>query len=201
MVRKCEEFGFLGDVREHYWILPVSKDVIWNRLYALRWSNLLAVSAARTEYHKKKSWYTVRAWNCRSRDSTQLASLEEFVLARENREIACDRTLYKFPSDDVSREAACNFWARFSEPIRLRYRWLPRALSIGCRDTTARLQTGFSGITFRSLSVHCSYILRRLALAVYQVNKTQIPLTFSYRCARRVELPRVIAIDSQLLQR
>lgn len=32
--------------------------------------------------------------------------------------------LYKFPSDDVSREAARNFWVRFSEPIRLRYRWL-----------------------------------------------------------------------------
>lgn len=59
---------------------------IWNRPYALRRSNLLAVSAilARTEYYRRKvDTQLVHG----TPDSTQLASSGEFDLAKENRGI------------------------------------------------------------------------------------------------------------------
>lgn len=116
----------LGDVREHYWILPLSKDVIWNRLYALRWSNLLTVSVifARMEQQWwNESWYTQLAHE--TPNAIPRRAPNSSIWRGKIAEYHAIGALYKFPLDDVSREAACNFWVRFSEPIRLRYRWLP----------------------------------------------------------------------------
>lgn len=115
--------------------------------YALWRSNLLAavaIALVQTECRRRLIYLQV-AYGIPTQFGATRELCEEFISAKKNQRNTARLGFINFSSDDVSREPGRNFWVRFNEPIRLRSRWLSRALSI---DKPSRLQTEFTSADF-----------------------------------------------------